>query len=104
MTDKGVACVAALAPITNKGENVLEARLADMLGTVGLDCDVRVAQISVAHNQELWDFHRSYSLSKFESVYLRLSLGTGKLTRTEAPISRKVIDTVREKMYVRKFA
>jgi hypothetical protein len=104
MTQSGIACVAALAPITEKGDNVLEARLRDLIPKVGLDCTVQVAQISVAHNRELWDFHRSYGLTKFESVYLWLKPGTGKLTRKETPWFRKAVDTVRERLYSRKFA
>lgn len=104
LTDTGVAYIAAVAPITSKGENVLEARLRGMLAEIGLDCDVQVTQVAVASTKELWEFHRSYGLSKFESVYLKLTPGTGKLTRTEAPRSRAVVDTMRETLYKRKFA
>ena len=103
LTESGTACVAALAPITENGENVLEARLGRMLGEIDLDCEVRVAQTSVAHNQRLWDFHHSFGLRKFESVYLMLKNGNGNLTRKEAPLSRRIIDRVRERLYVRKY-
>lgn len=102
MTDSGYACVAALAPITDKGENVLEARLRNILPTIGLDCEITVAQVSVADNKELWDFHRSYGLAKFESVYLGLKPGTGQLSRVEAPLGRKLVDRLREKLYRRR--
>ncbi|NOT46503.1 MAG: methyltransferase domain-containing protein [Acidobacteria bacterium] len=103
MTESGKACVAALAPITEKNENVLEGRLKRMLGDLKLDCHVRVAQVSVASNKKLWDFHHSFGLAKFESVYLMLKPGNGILTRKEAPFTRRLIDRVRERMYVRKF-
>lgn len=104
MTDRCVAYIAALAPITLKGKNVLEARLGAMLTELRLDCDVQVAQVSVANSKELWDFHRSFGLDKFESVYLRLSPGEGNLTRTEVPFSRAIVDAMREKLYRRRFA
>lgn len=104
MTDSSFACLSALAPITKSGENVLESRLADLLPSIGLDCKVQAVQIAVAHNPELWDFHHSYGLGKFESVYLQLTKGTGKLTRTEAPFSRKILDKMRERLYTQKFS
>lgn len=104
MTDTAVAYVAAMAPIALTGENVLETRLENILSEIGLDCDVQVAQVAVASNKELWDFHRSYGLGKFESVYLRFTRGPGKLSRTEAPFSRVFIDSIREKLYTRRFA
>ena len=104
LTENGMACVAAMAPIMQTGQNVLEARLNEMLGPIGLDCEVRVEQLSVAHTRELWHFHKSRGLSKFESVYLQLTHGSGRLTRIEAPFSRRAVDRLREKMYTRKFA
>lgn len=104
MTPNATAYVAAMAPITLNGDNVLEKRLSALLPEIGLDCDVQVAQVAVANNKELWDFHRSYGLGKFESVYLRFTRGQGKLSRTEASFSRSVIDSVRERLYTRKFA
>lgn len=103
MTDSGTACVAAMAPITEKNENVLEDRLKRMLGELKLDCHVRVSQVSVAHNKRLWDFHHGFGLAKFESVYLTLKSGNGNLTRDEAPFTRRLIDHIRERLYVRKF-
>jgi methylase of polypeptide subunit release factors len=104
LAQDGVACVAALAPILQTGQNVLEEKLNEMLGRIGLDCEVRVEQLSLAHTRELWHFHQSRGLSKFESVYLRLEHGSGRLARIEAPFARRAVDRLREKMYARKFA
>jgi methylase of polypeptide subunit release factors len=104
LAEKGMACVAALSPILNSGENVLETKLKERLARLGLDCTVSVAQISLAHTRELWQFHQSHNIRKFESVYLFLRPGNGNLDRIEASATRKMIDAVREKMYKRKFA
>ena len=103
LSETGTACLEGLAPITTDGANVLEARLRDMLGPQELDCEVRVAQICVAHTRELWHFHRQHGLSKFESVFLTLKRGSGKLSRVEAPLSQRMVDRVRERMYARKY-
>ncbi len=104
LTENGVTCIAALSPILNSGENVLETKLKGRLERLGLDCTVRVAQVSVAHNKLMWDFHQSHNIRKFESVYLFLKHGSGKLERIEAGVTRRALDVVREKMYKRKFA
>jgi methylase of polypeptide subunit release factors len=104
LSETGTACVAALSPILKTGDNVLEARLKQRLGRLGLDCTVVVAQVSLAHTRELWHFHQSNNIRKFESVYLYLTHGKGELKRVDAPATRKVLDAVREKMYQRKFA
>ncbi len=104
LAENGVACVAALSPILKTGDNVLEARLKQRLARLGLDCTVVVAQVSLAHTRELWHFHQSNNVRKFESVYLYMKPGKGALKRVEAPAARKVLDAVREKMYKRKFA
>src|SRR4029079_17530319 len=104
ITDKGLACVAALAPILKTGENVLEARLRTMLPGLELDCTIRVIQSSLAPMRELWDFHQAAGIRKSESVYLYLSPGAGSLRRIEPPATRKTLDALREKMYQRKFS
>jgi 2-polyprenyl-3-methyl-5-hydroxy-6-metoxy-1,4-benzoquinol methylase len=104
LSEKGTTCIAALSPIMESGENVLEAKLRERLARLGLDCTLRVTQVSLAHTKELWDFHRSHHIRKFESVYLFLTPGKGELKRVEAPVTRKMIDAVREKFYRRKFA
>ncbi|MGI8812241.1 MAG: methyltransferase domain-containing protein [Pyrinomonadaceae bacterium] len=103
LNDHGTACVAAMAPILISGENVLETKLGELLDGLGLDCRIQVAQVSLAHNRELWQFHRASGVRKFESVYLYLTKGSGKITRLETTAARKVLDAVREKMYERKF-
>jgi methylase of polypeptide subunit release factors len=103
LTNTGRACLEALAPITQNGENVLEARLTNLLPRLRLDCELRVAQSSVAHTRELWHFHKAHGLSKFESVYLTLQHGSGKLRRVEAPFSQRLVDQIRERMYARKY-
>ena len=103
LSDDGKSCVAALSPILNDKTNVLEKRLKEMLPELKLDCTVTVAQISLADTKELWDFHQSYGIQKFESVYLDLRHGTGELKRVESKTGRKVLDTVREKLYQRKY-
>jgi hypothetical protein len=103
LTEKGFAYIAALSPILKTGENVLETKLKEKLGRLGLDCRLMVAQVSLANTKELWDFHQSHNIAKFESVYLHLKHGTGNFERVEPPVTRKVIDAVREKMYQRKF-
>lgn len=103
LEQKGVACVAALSPIMQNGENVLEQRLKQKLKRLGLDCSVRVAQISLAPTLDLWQFHKSFGIRKFESVYLYLRNGNGDLSRVETTMTRKVIDTFRERLYQRKF-
>lgn len=104
MTETGVACIAAMAPILENGENFLESKLLEILGSLSLDCETQVAQISLAHSRELWQFHKSFGLRTFENVYLFLERGHGKLSRIEAPISRRIVDFLRERMYARKFA
>ena len=104
LADKGQACIAALAPIMTSGENVLETRLRERLPRLGLDCTVRVAQVSLAHTRELWHFHKEHGIRRFESVYLYFKHGRGELERVEPSISRKILDVVREEMYKRKFA
>lgn len=104
LQNNGIACVAALSPILNNGENVLENRLKEILSELNLDCKIIVAQISLAHTRDLWQFHQSHDIRKFESVYLYLSKGVGNLKRVEAPASRVVLDALREKIYQKKFA
>ncbi|HEV7643600.1 MAG TPA: methyltransferase domain-containing protein [Pyrinomonadaceae bacterium] len=104
LTENGVTCIAALSPILNSGENVLETKLKERLGRLRLDCTVRVAQVSLAHNREMWHFHQSHNIRKFESVYLFLRPGGGKLKRIEAGVTRRALDVIREKMYRRKFS
>jgi methylase of polypeptide subunit release factors len=99
----GQACIAALAPILESGENVLESRLYKLLPELGLDCTIKVAQMSVAHTKELWDFHQQHNVRNFESVYLFLTLGTGKMTRVGSSGGRRMIDKVRETAYRRKY-
>jgi hypothetical protein len=103
LADGGMAFVAALAPILDSGENVLEERLGDRLPRLGLDCTVNVSQISLAHTRELWEFHRGHNIKKFEAVYLSLRAGTGKIDRVKAPFIRRGVDALREKLYSRKF-
>jgi hypothetical protein len=103
LTRHGVACLEALAPITDSGENVLETRLRELIGPLGLDCEVRVDQTTVAHTRDLWQFHRRHGLSKFESVYLTLRRGSGRLSRIEASLPRRLADRVRERLYTRKY-
>lgn len=103
LTETGKTCIAALSPILNDDTNVLEKKLKEMLPILKMDCTVKVSQITLAHNKELWDFHQSYGIKKFESVYLDISHGNGKLKRIEAPAGRKAVDNVREKLYKRKF-
>ena len=104
LQENGVACIAALSPILNNGDNVLEKRLGEILPQLKLDCSVVIAQISLAHSRELWDFHQSHGIRKFESVYLYLTNGQGIIKRVEAPATRIALDAIREKMYQRKFA
>lgn len=104
LNENGMAVLAALSPIMQTGENVLEAKLKERIGALGLDCNVRVAQVTLAHTKELWDFHQQHNVQKFESVYLYLTHGTGEFRRIEAPASRRMIDVVRERMYKKKFA
>lgn len=100
----GLACIAAISPILHSGKNVLEERLKEKLARLGLDCTVHVSQIYIAHNRELWQFHESFGIRKFESVYLYFKHGKGNLERVEAPVARKVLDAFRVKLYQRKYA
>jgi hypothetical protein len=104
LTEKSVACLAAMSPILHNNENVLEERLRKSLPRLKLDCTVHVSQASWAHTRELWHFHQSFGIRKFESVYLRLRHGTGELQRIEAPAARRMLDVFREKLYQRKYA
>jgi methylase of polypeptide subunit release factors len=104
LAEGGAACVAALSPILETGENILEERLKQKLGRLGLDCTIQITQISLAHTRDLWQFHQSHGIRKFESVYLHLRHGTGQMVRVEAPATRKIVDVFREKFYQRKFA
>jgi hypothetical protein len=104
LSDRGLACVAALAPILNTGDNVLEARLREKLERLRLDCTVRVVQTSLGGNRDLWNFHKRHNISRFESVYLYITTGSGKLERVESPIARRLVDKLREKMYARRFS
>jgi hypothetical protein len=104
LSKRGLACVAALSPILGNGENVLEGRLREKLGRLGLDCTLKVAQISLAENRELWNFHQSRNISRFESVYLYIKAGTGRLNRIGSPVSRRLVDKLREQMYARRFS
>jgi hypothetical protein len=104
ISEDGRACVAAMAPILDSGTNVLEERLRGLLAKSKLDCCIQVAQAGFAHTRELWDFHRSHEIRKFESVYMHLKHGDGRIERTEPPIARRMIDIIREKMYARKFS
>lgn len=103
LKDNGMAFVAAMSPILDSGDNVLEARLAERLARLRLDCTVHVSQVSFSHDRDLWEFHRSHKIKKFEAVYLELRSGSGKIDRVEAPLLRRGIDTLREKLYMRKF-
>ena len=102
--ENGKACVAALAPCLNTGENVLEERLKPELSRLGLDCVFQVYQDTFAHTRDIWHFHQNAGIKKSEAVYLYLTHGTGKMHRVEAPAIRKAVDVLREKMYRRKFA
>lgn len=104
LQENGSACIAALSPILHSGENVLETRLKSLLPKLKLDCTIVIAQITLAHSRELWEFHKSHGIRKFESVYLYLKSGTGNINRIEAPATRVALDAIREKMYQRKFA
>lgn len=104
LQENGSACIAALSPLLQSGENILETRLKALLPQLKLDCTIVIAQISLAHSRELWEFHQSHGIRKFESVYLYLSSGKGNIKRVEAPASRMALDAIREKMYQRKFA
>jgi methylase of polypeptide subunit release factors len=103
LTEKGLACIAAVAPILKGGENVLETKLKDKIGRLGLDCTVRVTQLYFANTSELWNFHRSFEIHRFESAYLFFTHGSGKLRHVDAPPARRAIDRFREKLYQRKF-
>jgi methylase of polypeptide subunit release factors len=103
LRSEGLACIAALAPILESGENVLETRLNKLLSEVGLDCTLKVAQVSMAHTKELWDFHRAHKVKSFESVYLFLKHGKGTLKRVGSSAARRVIDKIREAGYRRKY-
>ena len=103
LSENGLACIAALAPILDNGENVLTSRLKPLLSSSGLNCTLKVAQISLADSKELWDFHHANRIRKFESVYLFLKPGTGCLTRVESPGIRRSIDILRESFYKRKY-
>lgn len=104
LQENGIACIAALSPILQNGENVLETRLKALLPQLELNCTIVIAQISLAHSRELWEFHKSHGIRKFESVYLYLKSGKGNINRIEAPATRIALDAIREKMYQRKFA
>jgi tRNA1(Val) A37 N6-methylase TrmN6 len=104
LTERGLTVVAAMSPVMKTGENVLEQRLKGRLETLGLDCTIRMAQVSFARRRDIWDFHQRAGIRKFEAVYLYLSPGTGKMKRIETSPVRKGIDLFREKMYQRKFS
>lgn len=103
LAENGRSCIAALSPILNDDTNVLEKKLKEMLPKIGFDCTVTVSQISLADTKELWDYHQSFGIKKFESVYLDLRHGAGNLTRREMPAARKIVDSVREKLYRRRY-
>lgn len=104
LNEDGLAVIAALSPIMQTDENVLETRLQERIADLGLDCTVRVTQVSLAHTKEMWDFHQSHNVKKFESVYLYFKPGKGEFKRIDPPASRKMLDKIRERMYRKKFA
>ena len=104
LKENGVAHLVAMAPILQNNENVLEEGLKQRLPRLKLDCTLTVAQATWADTQELWRFHQSFGIRKSESVYLRLQHGTGELQRIDVPITTKILDAFREKLYQRKFA
>lgn len=103
LRDEGMAFVAAMSPILDSGDNVLEARLGERLARLKLDCTVHVSQMSLAHDRDLWKFHRTHNIKQFEAVYLDLRPGKGNIYRVEAPLTRRGVDVLREKLYSRKF-
>jgi 2-polyprenyl-3-methyl-5-hydroxy-6-metoxy-1,4-benzoquinol methylase len=104
LKENGVAHLVAMSPILQSGENVLEEGLKKRLPRLKLDCTLTVSQATWADTQELWSFHQSFGIRKSESVYLRLQHGAGELQRVEVPLTRKLLDVFREKLYQRKFA
>jgi methylase of polypeptide subunit release factors len=104
LTENGTACIAAVSPILNTGENVLETKLKDKIGRLGLDSIALVTQLYFANTSELWSFHKRSNIHRFESVYLFFTHGSGKLQHIEPTVARKVLDLFREKLYQRKFA
>ena len=103
LSENGNSCFAVLSPILNDDTNVLENKLKKLLPSLKLDCTVVVSQISLADTKQLWNYHQSFEIKKFESVYLNIKHGKGGLKRIESKAVRKVIDAVREKLYKRKF-
>src|SRR5205823_6009166 len=99
LKDRGIACIAALSPILQNGDNVLEKRLKERVKALGLDCTLQVDQVSLSHTRDQWHFHRSFGIRKFESVYLYLTPGHGRLQRIETPVLRKLVDGIRERFY-----
>jgi methylase of polypeptide subunit release factors len=99
LSERGECYLEAMSPILISGENLLEKRLAGMSGELKLDVDVHVAQSYWASTADLWEFHRSRSIRKFESVFLHIRRGSGKVRRIEAPASRRALDRVRERLY-----
>lgn len=104
LSDDGMACLAVLSPILDDGTYLLESELTRSLDRLKLDCEIHVGQLSLSPTRELWQFHRSNGVKRFEAVHLFLKPGIGKLKRIEPSASRRVIDAVREKIYARKFA
>ena len=97
----GQAFVAAMSPILDSGENVLRARLRERASGLGLDIEISASQSSWAHNAELWRFHRSRSIDRFDAVYLHLRRGRGRVEYTAAPVGNRAVDVLRGRRYAR---
>jgi len=97
LTEYGQACVAAYAPILCSGDNLLEDKMKKLLPELGLDACVYVTQST--WQPKLREFHDSHGIKKFESTFIMIKNGSGKLQKKAPPFVQRVTDSVRGWLY-----
>ena len=96
-SDRGKAYLAASAPISKTGENILERELATLGREVGLDFVVHVLQ--AYWNSAYWQLQEAHGIDRFELVHLEITRGTGRVRRVDPPVATRVVDRIRGAAY-----
>ena len=92
LTDIGEAHLLSSAPILENGINVLESKLREIVKNLPLDISINV--LTSYFMPQMFRFHKTHGIERFESVMLKIKIGKGRLERIEIPIARRVLDKI----------
>ena len=99
LAEAGACFLLTSSPILANGSSLLEDRLAGPAVRLGLNVRVQVRRSFWV--KELRSFHRSHGIVRFESVFLEIERGAGRVSRRSAPPAGRAVDFLRRRLLYR---